>query len=180
MHEDYNAEVNNYLFHWKQLVQARRDSAFFAGLKPIAIGWKAADPAEFDKRFVVLRAHSDQVHMGWVNKRWIATFSLREPLAAGITTIKLMQIRPGTQDRPGLDHLDFLAPEGLTAAILKTEEPNLDITDEENGEHCRWISIWFAGSEAKLRSDTVWDVCIAEMQEAKQASLVGVMRNGQQ
>jgi hypothetical protein len=80
MLEELNAEINNYLFHWKQLAASRHNRGFFDTLLPTALGWKTADPAEFDKRFAVLRAHSTQVHLGWVNKRWIATFLLREPL----------------------------------------------------------------------------------------------------
>jgi hypothetical protein len=67
-----------------------------------------------------------------------------------------------------------MAPEGLSAAVLKTSEPGLNVTDEENGEHCRWVSIWFNETEAKLRSDTVWDVCIAEMQDASKAARGGM------
>jgi hypothetical protein len=165
MHEELNAEINNYQFHWKDWAMHRVHRDYFEQLQPTAIGWKVADIAEFDKRFAVLRAHSHQVHMGWVNKRWIATFVLKESLAWNIKIVKLMQRRVGVTDATGLDHIDFMVGEGLTAAHLKNQDQELEVTDEENGEHCKWVSIWFKGSEAKLRSNTTLDVCIAEMQE---------------
>ncbi|HSX34019.1 MAG TPA: hypothetical protein VLF62_00035 [Candidatus Saccharimonadales bacterium] len=176
MHEELHAEINNYQFHWKDWIAHRTHRDFFEQLQPTGIGWKTADMAEFDKRFAVLRAHSDQVHLGWVNKRWIATFVLREPLAWNIRIVKLMQRRAGVNDPVGLDHLDFLVGEGLTADHLKTQDPELNVTDEENGEHCKWVSIWFKGSEAKLRSDTTLDVCITEMQHASKELRAAVLQ----
>jgi hypothetical protein len=50
------------------------------------------------------------------------------------------------------------------ATVLHAED-DLKWNEERNGEHCKWISVWFAGSEAKLRTDTVLAPCIAEMQD---------------
>jgi hypothetical protein len=44
-----------------------------------------------------------------------------------------------------------------------TQETDLEWTEEKNGDHCKWLSIWFGGTEAKLRSDTVLQVCADEM-----------------
>jgi len=165
MHAELNAEINNYQFHWKDWILHRVHRDYFEQLQPTAVGWKTADMAEFDKRFAVLRAHSSQIHLAWINKRWIATCILREPLAWNIRVVKLMQRRTGSTDKTGLDHIDFMVGEGLTAAHLKGQDPELEVTNEENGEHCKWVSVWFKGSEAKLRSDTTVDVCIAEMQD---------------
>ncbi|HEX7963965.1 MAG TPA: hypothetical protein VF466_05255 [Candidatus Saccharimonadales bacterium] len=167
MIEELTAALNDYQVKWAAMSAERKDRSFFDNLKPTAVGWKTADPGDFDKRYAMLRAYSDQIHMGWVNERWLATFHLREPIAWGISLVKLMQLRPGSQDKIGLDHVDFLAPDGATAAIVKSIETDLNVTDEQNGPHCRWVSVWFAGTEAKLRSDTVLDVCIAELEAVK-------------
>jgi hypothetical protein len=172
MINELNAAINDYQLKWRTLAGTRKDRGFFDGLRPTAVGWKAVDPADFDKRFAFLRALSDQIHLGWVNERWLATFHLREPqLPWGIETIKLMQRRPGSGDATGLDHLDFLVPEGTTAAIIKTSEPDLKVTEEKNGDHCKWLSLWFGNTEAKLRSDTVFDVCASELLDTKLRSL---------
>ena|SRR2546421_9814010 len=173
MINELNAAISDYQLKWKTLAAARHDRNFFEGLKPTAVGWKTSDPADFDKRFAALRAQSDQIHLGWLNERWIATFHLRDQaLAWGVTLVKLMQRRPGSTDRIGLDHLDFLAPAGLSAASLKIAEPGLNATDERNG-HCRWTSVWFDKTEAKLRSDTVLDICIIELQDSNKLVMGG-------
>jgi hypothetical protein len=168
MIDELSTAVSNYQLKWKTLAASRRNRDFFDGLQPTAVGWKVVDPGDFDKRFAFLRAYSDQIHLGWVNERWLATFHLRDQkLPWNIGIIKLMQVRPGSSDRTGLDHVDFLAPDKISAVVLKTVEPNLHATDEQNGSHCKWVSVWFADTEAKLRTDTVLDACIAELQEAK-------------
>jgi hypothetical protein len=176
MVDELNGAIRNYQLQWETLATKRRDRGFFENLRPTAIGWKTAEPGDFDKRFAALRAYSDQIHLGWVNERWIATFHLREPLLWGITIVKLMQLRPGSTDRIGLDHVDFLAPDGVSAAILKSSEADLNVTDEKNGEHCRWVSIWFAETEAKLRADTTLDICAAEMKETSEALLAALSK----
>lgn len=168
MLQELNAAITDYDRKWEALVAERKDRAFFEKLRPTAVGWKATDLTDFDKRFAFLRTYSDQVHLGWVNERWVATFHLRnQKLTGDITLVKLMQLRPGSKDHTGLDHLDFFMPSGTSAAILKTSEPDLNITEEKNGTHCKWISVWFEQTEAKLRSDTVLDVCIAELEVIK-------------
>ncbi|HSX00512.1 MAG TPA: hypothetical protein VLH38_05750 [Patescibacteria group bacterium] len=168
MLNEMNAALSDYELKWKTLAASRKDRAFFDGLLATSVGWKVSDPADFDKHFAFWRAYSDQVHLGWVNERWLATFHMRDQkLNGNISLVKLMQVRPGSSDRLGLDHVDFIVPVGTSAAILKTSEPDLNVTEEANGKHAKWISIWFGQTEAKLRSDTVLDVCIAELNDIK-------------
>lgn len=168
MINELSAAVDDYQLKWRTLAARRKDRAFFDGLRPTSVGWKVADPTDFDKRFTFLRALSDQIHLGWVNERWLATFHLRDQkLPWGIELIKLMQLRPGSSDPAGLDHLDFLAPEGISEAVIKIAEPDLTVTEEQNGEHSKWVSIWFFNTEAKLRSDSVLDVCVSELLDTK-------------
>jgi hypothetical protein len=165
---ELNTTLSDYQLKWKTLAAGRRDRAFFDNARPTSVGWKVADLGEFDKDFAVLRAFSDQIHLGWINERWVASFHLREKqLPWGIELVKLMQLRPGSSDRTGLDHVDFLTLDGLSAAILETSEPDLNITDEQNG-HCKWVSVWFGETEAKLRNETTLDVCIAELQDVNE------------
>lgn len=169
MINELNQAINAYYKKWDQLVRARHNQAFFTALTPTAVGWKTKDQADFDHRFAELRDHCDQIHFGWVNERWLTTLHLRdEALNSGLTTIKLMQRRPGSSDPTGLDHLDFLLGEADAKAVLGSE-PDLKWTEEKNGTHCKWISVWFENTEAKLRRDTVYDVCVAELQETSQA-----------
>jgi hypothetical protein len=165
MIDELNKALSEYQTKWHRLVGERKDKHFFEALKITAVGWKTEDFAELQRRFHTLRDSCDQIHLGWLNDRWIATMHLRDQkLHGNIEVIKLMQRRPGSKDAVGLDHLDFLTPEGQDAKTVLSAEPNLKWTEEKNGEFCKWISIWFDNTEAKLRSDTTIDVCIAEMQ----------------
>ena len=174
MLDELNAALASYQKKWRTLLDNRENKDFFEGLRPTAVAWKTEDAADFDVRFAELRDQADHVHMGWVNERWLATFHLRTAtLIDGITVVKLMQRRPGSSDATGLDHVDFLiVPEGTNAKDVLSHEAGLKWTEELNGDHCKWISIWFEGTEAKLRSDTTLDVCIKELQAVRDQTIV--------
>ena len=163
MPDEYNTALKTYMQKWQRLAAARSNKAFFEGLQPTAFGWKVSDTAEFDERAQVLRDMSEQAHLGWVNERWLATFYLNEPLENGVRLVKLMERRPGSTDAVGLDNVDFLLAENVDAKAVLAAEPDLQWTEEMNGDHCQWLSVWFDGTEAKLRRDTVLQVCVDEM-----------------
>jgi hypothetical protein len=167
MIDELNQELEDYRAKWQTLISERTDKTFFAGQKPTAVGWKAEDIKDLDKKFEELRGLCDQIHFGWLNERWLITMHLKNTkLAWDIEVIKLMQRRPGSSDKVGLDHLDLLSKSNPKAESVLKSEPNLKWTKESNDYRCKWLSIWFAGTEAKLRTDTVIEVCIREMQEA--------------
>ncbi len=158
-----------YRINWRDLFLGSTNKEFFKGLKPTAIGWKVTDLEEFDKLYADLRTQCDQIHLGWINERWLATMHLKETkLEWGIEVIKLMQRRPDSTDKTGLDHVDFqVSSLAVTKTVLKSET-NLKWTHETNNPHCEWFSVWFGSTEAKLREGTVLDVCISELKEANQ------------
>lgn len=166
MLEEINTAIGIYQAKWQKMRSTRKDRAFFDRLKLTAVAWKVEDFTELQQCFGELRDKCDQIHWGWLNERWLITLRLRTDnmLDSGIELIKLMQRRPDSKDAIGLDHMDFLIPEGMDAKKVLAAEKDLKWTEEMNGEFCKWISIWFDGAEAKLRSDTTLDVCIAEMQ----------------
>lgn len=166
MLEELNTAIDIYVAKWRKLLDGRRNKKFFERLKPTAVAWKVEDFADFQARFHSLREQCDQIHMNWMNERWIATMHLKEGVKLGldIEVVKLMQRRPNSKDAVGLDHVDFLIPENIDASTILAAESGLSWTDEENGEFCKWISIWFENTEAKLRTNTTFGVCIAEMQ----------------
>jgi hypothetical protein len=156
--------IEQYQERWQALVAARKDKAFFESLTPTAVCFKAADVAEVDALLAPIREHADHIHWGWINERWLVTVHLRNSsLPAGIQIVKIYQRRPGSEDTLGLDHVDYYAP-AIDEDIL-ADEPDLKWTHETNGEHCAWISLWFDGTEAKLRTDTTFDACAKELAE---------------
>ncbi len=169
MFEEYTQAVGKYMHKWQDVVDQSADISFFEGLQPTAIGWKAQDRAELLSRLDALRDMCDQIHFGWVNERWLVTIHLKNlALPHDIRVIKLMERRPGSTDAVGLDHVDFYAPD---ARVVLENEANIQWNEEKNGEHCKWLSIWFAGTEAKLRGDTVLQVCADEMLDIQEKLL---------
>lgn len=169
--DNFNQAIETYQDQWAALVDQAENQELFEELRPTALGWKVADLSEHDLLLNAWRDQSDQIDTKWLNGRWITVINLREgvELAWGIRVIKIMQRRPGSSDQIGLDHLDFYG-RGVEAAKsrLLTAEPNLRVTEERNGL-CDWLSIWFDGTEAKLRTGTTLAVCSAELLEADRA-----------
>lgn len=176
--EDINKSIVVYKSLWEKMIAKRTNKDFFNGLRPTAVAWKTTDLNEFDTIFGYLRNVSEQVHIKWLNDRWVATMHLNATkLEWDIEVIKLMQRRPGSKDAVGLDHLDFYSPEVSTAKNILNNESELNWTQESNNAFCNWISLWFAGTEAKLRTETVVDVCILELEEVKKKLLVDAAKH---
>jgi hypothetical protein len=170
MIDELNKAIVEYQAKWQALVSGRKDKAFFESLEPIAAAWKVADLADFDKRFAALRDECDQIHLGWLDERWLGMLHLKnETLPWGMSIVKLYQRRPNSTDAVGLDHVDFLAPEGSDIQAVLRAEPDLRWV-EEKGDYCTWISLRFAGGpEAKLRlpGQTTLDAVIREFEELR-------------
>lgn len=170
MVDELNVAIRKYQEKWQQLVAARKNKAFFEKLKPTAVCWKTEDLEDLDRRSHEIRDHCDHLHLGWINERWLATaHSSGQKLRWDIQIVKIYQRRPGSTDATGLDHVDFYAPD-IDEDVL-ADEPNLKWTHESNNEFSSWISLWFAGTEAKLRTNTTIDVCVAELKAVNQKVL---------
>lgn len=169
MIEELREKVIEFLDEWAVVSEERTNKQFFADLKPTAIGWKFTDRAELMQRFDEIRDLCEQVHFGWINERWVICVYFKEEtiLPGNVKVLKLMERRPGSTDPVGLDHIDFYAG-GADVKKELAKEDELRYTEETNGEHCKWISVWFNGGEAKLRNDTVLKVCADEMLEYEQ------------
>ena len=170
MCDEYVDAITAYRKAWQGLAAEATDKKYFKNLKPTSLGWKVADRAELMQRLDSIRDACEQIHFGWVNERWLVTAFVRDPKALpwGLRVIKLMERRPGSTDATGLDHLDFYAPH---AKAKLEKELSLKWNEEKNGHHCKWISVWFSGGEAKLRGDTVLQVCANEMLEYEEMLL---------
>jgi len=169
--EEFSTRTQAFLDGWQQFAQARTNADYFANLKPTAIGWKYTDRDEVMQHFAEIRDLCEQVHFGWINERWVICMYLKDATLPGdIKVIKLMERRPGSTDAVGLDHVDFYDATD-TAKQHAEQEPDIKWTEESNGAHCKWISIWTDAGEAKLRTDTVLNVCAKEMLEYEQRIL---------
>lgn len=158
-----------YLKKWDDLIAKRKDKDFFHKLKPTSIAWKTTDISEFNNIFLSLRGLCDQIHLGWVHERWLASLHLKNiNMPGNIKVIKLMQRRPTSTDAVGLDHLDFYFPSEEKIKSVLANEPLIKWTKEISNPYCNWYSIWFDHTEAKLRNNTVLEVCIAELEDTNE------------
>jgi hypothetical protein len=164
--ESIKTSVDDHLKAWKIFVDVNNLSDI--AHRPTAIGWKVADLREFMKVLEqLLASDAEQVHIGRVNDRYIASIVFQTSIAESIKVIKLMQRRSGSSDPVGLDHLDFtVADLRKTKADLKKAGVPFEV---ENNDAHEWLSLRFSDGharEAKFVDHTVLDVCIAELQEA--------------
>lgn len=169
MLDDIGETLESYDQNWQKLVASLNNQAFFQALIPVALGWKVADFNEYKRCYDQLREVSDLATEVWMNGRWIAKFHLKDrTLGNNIQLIKVLQRRPYANDQLGLDHLDFYYPQPMSeAAQILAAEPDLKWTVENNDivSGYQWHSVWFDGTEAKLRDATVLDVLQTELRQ---------------
>ena len=169
MIDEIRAAAQQYQQRWDACKKTLNDSVFFDSLVPNSVGWKVASTADFDVVVKELRTYCDRVVHVWLNERWIAKCVLREPLTGTIRIVKLMQVRPGSTDALGLDHVDFYTdktPEQV-GEILAKEDCKTSV--EANQSHHKWTSIWFDGIEAKIKDYTVLDIEAEDLGEISAA-----------
>ena len=170
MIDELTAAIREYQTKWQALVAERDNKAFFESLKPTSVAWKTTDLADYDAKMAELRDMCDQIFVVWMNDRWIAKLHLKDAiLPMNLRIIKLMQRRPDSTDAVGLDHVDFYTPDGGTIEPTLKKEPNLKWNYEKN--NAEWHSVWFAGTEAKIRDDTICSVCADELLATEKAIL---------
>lgn len=168
MVDELQQRTQDFLDNWQTFAKQRANVDYFANLKPTAVGWKCTDRDELMRYFAEIRDLCEQIHFGWVNERWLISAYFKDvALPGSIKIVKLMERRPGSSDPVGLDHVDFYS---VTSDVKRHMEQEQDVkwTEETNGDHCKWISVWTDAGEAKLRTDTVLKVCADEMLEYEQ------------
>ena len=141
-------------------------------MRPIAVGWKVANRAEYRRVMSVLNNYASQIHSVTVGKRKFATVILEEPLSRNISIIKVIERREGSRDAVGLDHIDFYLPivEGV-AEMLERGQANWR---RQGNETYKRISVRFGPEalfEAKIIDHTVLNIAADELNYASQKIL---------
>lgn len=133
--------------------------------QPSTIAWKTTDINEFNQILGDFLEQSSilQCHIGFVDKRYIASMVFKEPVYKNVRILKLMQRRPGSTDPVGLDHADF-AVANLATVEAELTKKGIKWTHESNEVHS-WISMWFDNTEAKFVDHIVLDVGVKELQD---------------
>lgn len=168
MLDDINSALETYEQKWQKLIAVRHERNFFASLRPTAVGWKVATQEDYGNLLAGLHGQADKIIETWMNGRWVAKLHLKNTeLANGTTILKIMQRRPGSNDALGLDHVDFYTPDIKHAESILKSESDLKWSWESNDiiDGYNWLSIWFDGTEAKIKADTVLDTIQKELQQ---------------
>ena len=171
MIDEINKALEVYEQNWQSLISVRHERQFFASLLPTAVGWKVADRSAYDACLAELHDSADTIIQTWMNGRWIAILHLKDGmLANGVSIVKIMERRPNSVDALGLDHVDFYTATMQKAESVLNGEEALQWSRESNDvlTGYSWLSVWFDGSEAKLKDDTVLDTIQRELHELSQ------------
>jgi hypothetical protein len=134
--------------------------------EPSTIAWKVTDINEFnDTLSGFLKGNLViQCHIGFVDKRYIASVVFKQPIYRNVSILKLMQRRPGSSDPVGLDHADFPV-NNLSSLENEFKAKNVPKWSHESNEVHSWISAWLDGTEAKFVDHIVLDVGVKELQD---------------
>ncbi len=170
--EALSQSLDKYFMKWDEYVARMGLYGIAEKMRPVAVGWKVGSRAEYRRVMSVLDNYALQIHSVTVGKRKIATVVLNEPLARGITVIKVIERREGSRDVVGLDHVDFYLPmiEGI-AEMLERGEANW--RRQGSGEYKR-LSVRFGPEslyEAKIIDHTVLNIAADELNYASQKIL---------
>ncbi|HTB49061.1 MAG TPA: hypothetical protein VK712_03185 [Verrucomicrobiae bacterium] len=156
---------------WRAVLDAQELQALGGQVIATTLSWKVKDKAEL---FAILQQNAtaiEQVHIGTVNDRYIASAALYEPFR-GLPILKLLERRPGSVDPLGLDSVDYLVDD-LELTFAAFQGAGLDIVKEHNDMH-DWLSLRFGANqefEAKITDHLVLAVGVKELQLASQQIL---------
>ena len=162
--DQLQSALETYFSEWHEWVQ-HQHTYDFASLKPMHAGWKVPDENALGSLMAQMLQFTQQGHIGTVDDRKIALLVLKQPVE-NVPVLQAMQLRPGSTDTLGLDHVAFYCSgmanlqEALEASPEKWEH-------QENPGH-QWISMWFGPNkrEVKFFDHTSLDLGARELEQA--------------
>lgn len=158
--------LQSYLTTWERLDMS--------GINPVAatLSWKVINKSGLFWNLKNLSQAAEQVHIGTVDERFIASVVLKAPINETMWIIKILERRPGSDDVLGLDSIDYLVDDiELLHETFKGR--GYDIHRESNDMH-EWLSLRFGPQgefEAKFVEHIVLEVAIKELEESTQSIL---------
>ncbi len=157
----------DYTAAWKAFMVVHHLDILDSILKQTTISWKVSSRTDFLDNIAILTDLAGQIHIGTVNGRHIATAILHQAYD-DLPIIKVMERREGSNDRLGLDSIDYLTDD-LNATYQILIEAGAHVVREHNAVH-RWLSLRFGQNlqyEAKITDHLLIDVAIKELEQAK-------------
>jgi len=152
--------LDSYNQAWRRLVKDKGLNSF----KATTLSVKVANKSELYKVLLDNEAGIEQVHIGTVNARYIASAVLKQPYR-DLNILKILERRSDSTDPLGLDSLDYLVAD-INQTFKKLKAAGLPIVKEYNDVHV-WLSLRFGDYdefEAKFTDHLVLGVAIKELQ----------------
>ncbi|HSW36840.1 MAG TPA: hypothetical protein VLG37_00535 [Candidatus Saccharimonadales bacterium] len=159
--------LEEYHVAWHAFLNEFNLSKLGQAFKPTTLSWKVADRKALFENLASLGGQTEQVHIGTVDNRFIASIVLKDSDVHGMKIIKILERRPGSSDPLGLDSIDYLV-EDIDAAFHKLKAAKAHIEHQTNAMH-DWLSLRFGQNnqyEAKLTDHLVLEVAIKELKSA--------------
>jgi hypothetical protein len=159
--------LTDYQTAWKAFIIVHHLELFDTQITATTLSWKVADKTELFADLQSVAGITEQVHIGTVNSRYIASCVLTEPIQNQLWILKILERRYGSDDPLGLDSIDFLvADTEVTFKTLQAAQAN--VVKESNDMH-DWLSLHFGKNnefEAKFTNHLVTEVGIKELKLA--------------
>lgn len=151
---------------WQEFIKEYHLQKWAKLLSPSTISWKVAGKEALFENLEALAPETEQVHIGTVNGRFIASVLLSRPVRDGIKIVKILERRAGSSDLLGLDSIDFMVKD-LQQTYQTLQKAGASVIEESNDMH-DWLSLRFGGQkyEAKLVDHVVLEVAVKELRAA--------------
>jgi hypothetical protein len=149
---------------WQDFIAANSLQSFIESALATTIGWKVDSQKALFENLEQLAGGSEQMHIGTVNNRFIATVVLIKPFRE-MRLIKILVRRSGSNDPLGLDSIDYLV-ENLTAVSEQLAKSNSCTLQKDHNDLHSWLSLRFGTNrefEAKFTDHLVLEVAQKEM-----------------
>jgi hypothetical protein len=163
--DEIKSEVLSYLQDWQDFVKGPTFEDL-GNLKPMHFGWKVAEESDLIQIVAELTPKSRLVNIARVDNRKLALIVTDLPIA-GVPIVEIMQRRPESADKLGLDHLAFWHPSSNFDLVKLLTSSSIKWEHQQNEGHA-WISLWFGDKnrEAKFFDHTALDIAAKELSNA--------------
>lgn len=158
------SELKSYMDDW-YICCSKSNIKGLQLMHPMHFGWKVAEEDDLIQIVSSLTPSSTLVNIAKVDNRKLALLVTEQPIN-GVPIAEIMQRRPGSTDKLGLDHLAFWCPSELD---LEKELSNSSVKwEHQHNEGHAWISLWFGDKnrEAKFFDHTALDIAAKELSKA--------------
>jgi hypothetical protein len=162
--DEIRNELRIYLTEWQKWLKTAHGFDF-TNLKPMHAGWKVADEAALAQTLAELLPSVREGQLATVDSRKIALLVPSEPVEE-VPVLQIMQLRPGSRDALGLDHVAFYCDKmAILHGALRNHSERWE--QQSNAPDHHWISMWFGANkrEAKFFNHTSLDLGVRKLIE---------------